>query len=167
MFPIITRERDAVAQKTRDIIQKNLDEYHSGVIISQVLIQQAEVHPDVQGSFQDVQSAKQDAEDVQNRAQAYREDVLPKARGQAIKIMQQAKAYEEATIAKAMGDADRFNSVYKAYLSGKDVTRQRIYLETMEDVLSNANTTILDSQGSAGVVPYLPLNELNKRNVQQ
>lgn len=166
MFLIITRERDLVAQKTREIIQTNLDEYHSGVNISQVLIQKAEVHPDVQGAFQDVQSAKQDAEDVQNRAQVYREDILPKARGQAVKMQQEAKAYEESTVAKATGDAERFNSVYRAYLTGKDVTRERIYLETMEDVMRNANKTILDSKGSQGVVPYLPLNQLNNRNGQ-
>ena len=81
MFPIITNERQNVADRTKEIIQKNLDEYKSGVNITQVLIEQAEVHPDVQNAFQDVQSAKQDAEDVQNRAEAYRADILPKARG--------------------------------------------------------------------------------------
>ena len=161
MFPIITTERGSVAQMTKDLIQKNLDEYNSGVNITQVLIQLAEVHPDVQQAFQDVQSAKQDAEDVQNRARAYREDILPKARGGAIQIQQQAQAYKESTVAKSTGDAERFNSVYESYLGGKDVTKKRIYLETMEDVLSKAQKIILDSNGGKqGVVPYLPLNEL-------
>ncbi|MAZ76622.1 MAG: FtsH protease activity modulator HflK [Micavibrio sp.] len=164
MFPIITTERDAVAQRTKEIIQSNLDEYLSGVNINQVLIQRAEVHPDVQQAFQDVQSAKQDAEDVQNRAQAYREDILPKARGQAIELVQTAKGYKDSQIARSTGDADRFNSIYKAYLSGKDVTRERLYLETMEDVLSNAQKIILDQDGGTGVVPYLPLDGMKKKN---
>jgi len=165
MFPIITRDRATVASRAQEIIQKNLDEYNSGVSINQVLIQQAEVHPDVQNAFQDVQSAKQDGEDTQNRAEAYREDILPKARGQAEKLNQQAQAYKQSTVARATGDAERFNSVYKAYLSGETVTKQRLYIETMEDVLKNAQTIILDNnngQGS-GVVPYLPLNELGKK----
>lgn len=163
MFPIITTERDRVAQMAKDIIQTNLDQYNSGVNVTQVLIQRAEVHPDVQKAFQDVQSAKQDAEDVQNRARAYREDILPKARGAAIQLIQQAEAYKESTVAKSNGDADRFNSIYESYLSGQDVTRKRIYLETMEEVLSNAQKIILDSNGGKqGVVPYLPLNEFKQ-----
>ena len=161
MFPIITQERAEVANRAREIMAKNLDDYKSGVNVSQVLIQEAEVHPDVQEAFQDVQSAKQDAIDVQNRAQAYREDIIPRARGEAIKMKQQAQAYKQSVTAKATGDADRFNSVYKAYQTGEDVTKKRIYLETMEQVLKNAQKIILDEGGQgSGVVPYLPLNEL-------
>ena len=164
MFPIITNQRRQVADATKQIIQQNLDEYESGVNVTQVLIDRAEVHPDVQGAFQDVQSAKQDAEDVQNQAEAYREDILPKARGQAIQMLQRAEAYQQSTVAKASGDADRFNAIYQAYLSGEDVTKERIFIETMENVLRNANKIILDSgENSGGVVPYLPLNELNKQ----
>ena len=163
MFPIITKDRVAVADRARQIIQSNLDEYQSGVNINQVLIQQAEVHPDVQNAFQDVQSAKQDAEDIQNRAEAYREDILPKARGRAAKMLQEAEAYKQSTVAKADGDAERFNSIYKAYLGGKDVTRERLYLETMEAVLQNAQKIILDDDAGQGVVPYLPLNQLKQK----
>lgn len=163
MFQIITNQRQQVADRTKAIIQRNLDEYSSGVNITQVLIQKAEVHPDVQDAFQDVQSAKQDAEDTQNQAQAYREDILPKARGQAIQMTQEAEGYRQSAVAKAKGDATRFDAIYQAYLSGKDVTKERIYIETMEDVLKNAQKIILDSQnGESGVVPYLPLNELNR-----
>lgn len=162
MFPVITTGRAAVADSARLIIQDNLDDYNSGISVKQVLIQMAEVHPEVQDAFQDVQSAKQDAEDIQNRAEAYREDILPRARGQAIQMLQEAQAYKQSTVAKASGDADRFNSVYQAYLSGEDVTKERMYIETMENVLSNAQKIILDEQGGSGVVPYLPLNELNK-----
>jgi membrane protease subunit HflK len=161
MFQIITNQREQVADRTRTIIQQNLDQYKSGVNITQVLIQKAEVHPDVQDAFQDVQSAKQDAEDVQNRASAYREDILPKARGQAIQMTQQAEAYKRSTVDKAKGDGDRFNSILAAYQNGKDVTRERMYLETMEEVLKNAKKIILDSKNSQGVVPYLPLNSLS------
>lgn len=165
MFPVITTGRALIAANVKDIIQKNLDEYNSGVNIKQVLIQKAEVHPDVQQAFQDVQSAKQDAEDTQNKARAMREDILPKARGQAITIKQEAEAYKQSQIAKAQGDAERFAAVYSAYQSGKDVTKERIYIETMESILGNAQKIILDSQnGKQGVVPYLPLDSLTPRS---
>lgn len=163
MFQIITSKRKEIADKTKAILQANLDEYKSGVNITQVLIEKAEVHPDVQNAFQDVQSAKQDGEDVQNRAEAYRQDILPKARGAAIQMAQEAEGYKQTVIARATGDAERFNSIYEAYLGGKDVTKERMYLETMEQVLKNAQKIILDNQkGGSGVVPYLPLNELGK-----
>ncbi|MCB1680434.1 MAG: FtsH protease activity modulator HflK [Rhodospirillales bacterium] len=160
MFPIITTARAGLATEAKEIIQKNLDEYKSGVNITQVLIQKAEVHPEVQNAFQDVQSAKQDADDTENKAQAQREDILPKARGQAIKIVQDAEAYKQSKIARAQGDAERFKSIYSAYQTGKDVTKERIFIETMEEVFKNANKIILDDKaGRGGVVPYLPLSE--------
>lgn len=160
MFPIITTERAAVAGNAKGIMQKMLNDYKSGINIAQVLINSAEVHPDVQPAFQDVQSAKQDAEDAQNRAGAYREDIIPKARGAATQIIQQAEAYQQSVIARANGDASRFDAVLEAYQSGKDVTKERMYIETMEEVLKNAQKIIMDGKGSQGVVPYLPLNEL-------
>lgn len=161
MFPLITQERDNVAIRARDIMSKTLDGYKSGITINQVLIQRAEVHPDVQDAFQDVQSARQDAIEVQNRAGAYREDILPKARGDAIRMKQEAEGYKQSVVARASGDADRFNSIYSAYLTNKDVTRTRLYLETMEDVMKNAQKIIMDSDAAkSGVVPYMPLNEL-------
>lgn len=163
MMPIISTQRAAVANRARDIMIKNLDEYKSGVSINQVLIQSAEVHPDVQGAFQDVQSAKQDAQNVQNRAEAYREDILPKAEGQAIKLIQQAEAYKASVIAKAKGEADRFESVYESYKNDKNITRERMYIETMESVMGKANKVIMDNEAGSGVVPYLPVNELGKR----
>lgn len=163
MFPIITSQRGKVAEKAREIIQENLDEYNSGVSVNQVLIQQAEVHPEVQAAFQDVQSAKQDADNTQNKAQAYREDIIPKARGRGEQLLQQAEAYKESTVAKATGDAQRFEAIYKAYLTGKDVTKTRLYLETMENVLGNAQKIIMDNNGGGGVVPYLPLDEMKTK----
>lgn len=162
MFKIITTERGAVAENAKAILQKILNDYKSGINITQVLINSAQVHPDVQAAFQDVQAAKQDAEDVQNRAGAYREDIIPKARGQAKRIEQEASAYQQSVIARAKGDAGRFDAVLEAYQSGKDVTRDRIYIETMEEVLKNAQKIIMDENSGKGVVPYLPLNELNR-----
>ncbi len=162
MFQIITTERGAVAENAKSIMQKILNDYKSGINITQVLINSAEVHPDVQNAFQDVQSAKQDAEDVQNRAQAYREDIIPKARGAAARVLQESEAYKQSVIARASGDAERFNSVLAAYQSGQDVTKERMYIETMESVLKNAQKIIMDDNGKGGVVPYLPLNELNR-----
>jgi membrane protease subunit HflK len=162
MFQIITTERGSVAENAKTIMQKILDDYKSGINITQVLINSAEVHPDVQSAFQDVQSAKQDAEDVQNRAQAYREDIIPKARGAASRVTQEAQAYKQSVVARATGDADRFNSVLSAYQGGQDVTKERMYIETMESVLKNAQKIIVDGKGGNGVVPYLPLNELTR-----
>jgi membrane protease subunit HflK len=162
MFAIITTERGVVAERAKAIMQKILDDYKSGINIRQVLVNSAEVHPDVQSAFQDVQSAKQDAEDVQNRAQAYREDIVPKARGQATRVLQEAEAYKQSVVSRATGDADRFNAILSAYQTGQDVTKERIYIETMESVLKNAQKVILDNKGGNGVVPYLPLGELNK-----
>lgn len=161
MSSIMTNERVAVADRAKAIMTANLDAYKSGINVTQVLIREAEVHPDVQPAFQDVQSAKQDAFDVQNRAQAYREDILPKARGQAIQMIQEATGYKAAVVTRAQGDAERFNAMLESYQSGQDVTRQRLYIETMETVLKNAQKIIVDENtGSSGVVPYLPLNEL-------
>jgi membrane protease subunit HflK len=162
MFQIITTERGVVADNAKAIMQQILNDYKSGINITQVLINSAEVHPDVQSAFQDVQSAKQDAEDVQNRAQAYREDIIPKARGAASRVTQEAQAYKQSVVARAAGYADRFNSVLSAYQGGQDVTKERMYIETMESVLKNAQKIILDGKSGNGVVPYLPLNELNR-----
>lgn len=168
MFTVITTGRTKIVAKIKDIIQKNLDEYNSGVSIKQVLLKKAEVHPQVQPAFQDVQSAKQIAEDTQNQAQAYREGLLPEARGQAVKLLQEAQAYKQSQIAKATGDADRFKAIYAAYQSGKDVTKERIYIETMEKVLSNAEKIILSSdKNGQGVVPYLPLDSLKTAPAKQ
>lgn len=160
MFTVITTGRAEIAGKVRDIIQKNLDQYNAGVNIRQVLIQKAEVHPEVQQAFQDVQSARQIAEDTQNQAKAYREGLLPEARGQAVKLIQQAQAYKQSQIAKATGDAERFKAVYAAYQNGKDVTKERVYIETMEKIFSNAEKIIMDGDNKQGVVPYLPLDKL-------
>lgn len=162
MFKVITSERTEIAARAKTIIQENLDEYNSGVNVRLVLIQKAAVHPDVQNAFQDVQSAKQDAQDTQNQAEANREAILPEARGQATKILREAEAYKQSQIAKANGDAERFKAIYSAYLNGKDVTKERLYIEAMEGIFKNAQKVIVDNKGS-GVVPYLPLGALDSK----
>ncbi len=154
--PIITEGRDEVAARIQKIMQGILDSYNSGVSISKVQIRSATVHPDVTDAFRDVVAAIQDAQSFQNEASIYANDILPKARGEAIRLKQEAEAYKVAQIAKATGDAKRFSSVLDAYRMGEDVTRNRIYIETMEQIFKNANKTVIGDTN--GVVPYLPLN---------
>lgn len=156
---IITTGRDQVASRIQELTQNVLNSYQSGVSIKQVLIQDATVHPDVMEAFDDVVAAAQDAERFKNEATIYKNDIIPRARGEAIKKLQEAEAYRESRIARAKGDAERFNKLYEAYKQGRDVTRERIYIETMENVLKNSQTTIIDQEKNGmGVVPYLPLN---------
>jgi membrane protease subunit HflK len=158
--PIITGNRAEVAERAKKIMQDTLNSYKSGISIIGVVIQEATVHPDVIEAFEDVVAALQDAERFQNEANIYKNDIVPKARGEGIKIIQAAEAYKQSVIARANGDAERFNAIYAQYVGGKDVTRTRMYLETMEEVLKNAEKIIVDDKSSGGVVPYLPLNEL-------
>lgn len=161
--PLITTGRENVAQRIQKLTQDTLDSYGSGVAIKQVLIQDATVHPEVMEAFDDVVAAGQDAERYQNEATIYKNDILPRARGEAIRLIQEAEGYKDARVARAEGEAERFNQLYEAYIGGRDVTRERIYIETMEEVMGNADKTIIDQeQGSSGVIPYLPLGQ--KRN---
>jgi modulator of FtsH protease HflK len=112
-------------------------------------------------AFKDVVAAKQDAERFQNEAMIYKNDILPKARGEAAKMIQEAEAYKQTQVAKAKGDAARFDSVVAAYQLGKDVTKDRIYIETMEGILAGAQKIVVDP-GTGGIVPYLPLAQAQK-----
>ena len=145
-----------------------LDEYEAGVTINNVQLQKVDPPASVIDAFNDVQRARQEKEELRNKAEAYRNDIIPRARGQAEKLRQEAEAYRSQIVNRAKGDADRFTSVYEAYKLGPRVTTERIYLETLEDVLKNANTIILGSEKSGGSVPYLNLNELrNKPSASQ
>lgn len=159
---IITERRAAVAQQVQAIMQAMLDEYGSGVSISQVLIQGATVPQPVMDAFEDVIRADQDAETMKNQALKYKNDIIPRARGNAIKLIKEAEGYKEQVVSQAQGDAQKFKDVYKAYANAKDVTRERLYLEMIEDVLGNSQKFILNSKSGNGVLPYLPLNELTK-----
>ncbi len=158
--PILTEGRSVIEADTQEIIQKILDEYTSGIQITQVQTQKADPPDQVIDAFRDVQAARADMERSKNEAEAYANDVIPRARGEAAKILQAAEAYKKEVVAKAEGEASRFLSIYNEYAKAKKVTQERMYLETMEEVLADINKIIIDKNSGEGVVPYLPLQEL-------
>jgi membrane protease subunit HflK len=159
----ITKNRAGVEAKTRDLLQRVLDAYGAGVAIAELKMQKADPPKEVIDAFNDVQRARQDQERSVNEAIAYRNDIVPRAKGEAEKVIAEATAYKERVIKDAQGEAERFLSVYNAYLTNKDVTKRRLYLERMQEILSNVDKIILDEGDKASkVVPYLPLNELRK-----
>lgn len=156
-----TTGRSDVQLKVREFMQTALDYYNAGVEITEVKLQKVDPPAAVIDAFRDVQAARADQERLQNEAGTYANTVVPKARGAAAQITQAAEAYREQIVAEAQGEAKRFVSIYNEYKKAKDVTRRRIYIETMEDVLGGMNKVLVDpSQASRGVLPYLPLSEL-------
>ena len=164
MMPIISGDRGKVEDETKEELQKVLNEFGSGIKIVRVKLQKADPPKQVVDAFNEVQRAKADMERFKNEAEAYRNEILPKARGEAAQRLQNAEAYKQAVVNKAQGDAERFLSVYNAYKQGKNVTSKRLYLETMEDVLAKSNKVIIDpSAKGSNVVQYLPLDKLQKK----
>jgi membrane protease subunit HflK len=161
--PILTEGRAKIELETQEIIQSILDEYNSGIQITQVQTQKADPPDQVIDAFRDVQAARADMERSKNEAEAYANDVIPRARGEAQKILQAAEAYKKEVVAKAEGEASRFVSIYNEYAKAKQVTQERMYLETMEKVLADIDKVIIDKNSGSGVVPYLPLPELKKK----
>src|SRR5207237_8195271 len=163
--PILTGARNTNEQGVQDLMQRTLDHYGSGVQITQVQMQKVDPPTQVIDAFRDVQAARADLERLQNEAQTYANRVVPDARGRAAQILQVAEGYKEQAIAEAKGQSARFLKVYDEYAKAKDVTRERIYLETMERILGSSEKLIYDSGSgpSQGVVPYLPLSELTPR----
>lgn len=160
----LTEGRTKIADDSRLLMQSVLDGYKAGVTINQVALQRTEPPASVIDAFRDVQAAQADRERAQNEAEAYRNDILPRARGEAQRILQQAEAYKQEVVANAQGEASRFISVYNEYKQAKDVTAKRMYLETMENILRGTNKVLMDNHGNGqGVVPYLPLPELQKK----
>jgi len=158
--------RGKIETDTHSLLQGILDAYGAGIEITQVQLQRVDPPGPVIDAFRDVQRALADREKLRNQAEAYRNDIVPKARGAAAAIAQEAEAYRAEIIARAQGDAARFTSVYNAFKASQDVTAQRLYLETMEEVLKNSNKVIIDksAQGGSGVLPYLPLPALGGAN---
>lgn len=154
--------RDQVRQEAQESLQTILDRNESGITVSSLLLQKSDPPPAVIDDFKDVQRARADQERLINEAQAYANRIVPEAKGEAAKIRESAEAYKQEVIAIADGASKRFLSVYNEYKVAKDVTRRRIYLETMEKVMQNMNKVIIDNDGGSGVLPYLPLPELNK-----
>ena len=159
--------RKDIEMKSIKAIQLVLDNYGSGVEITQLQLQKVDPPDQVIDSFRDVQRARADKEKAINEAIAYRNDIIPKARGNAAKIVQESEAYKKEVIARSEGDANRFNSILKSYKTNEDVTKSRIYLETLEEVFQNANKIIIDTKQGSGVIPYLPLPEIKKIKKKQ
>ena len=157
---ILTEGRSVIENDTEVIIQEILDEYNSGIQITQVQTQKSDPPDQVIDAFRDVQAARADMERSKNEAEAYANDVIPRARGEAQKILQAAEAYKKQVVAKSEGEASRFLSIYNEYSKAKQVTQERMFLETMEKVLADINKIIIDKNAGSGVVPYLPLQEL-------
>jgi membrane protease subunit HflK len=158
---IQTVARQSIELSVQDLMQKVLDHYGAGVIVQQVQLQKVDPPSQVIDSLRDVQAARIDQERAQNEAQTYANRVVPEARGRVAQITQAAEAYRQQTVAEATGQTSRFLNIYAQYKKAPDVTRERMYLETMERVLGGTEKIILDSSaGGSNVVPYLPLNEL-------
>jgi membrane protease subunit HflK len=161
--PILSEGKSIIEEDVKNKVQKVLDYYEGGVLITQVQLQKADPPELVIESYRDVQRAKTDEQRLRNEAEAYSMDIIPKARGEAERKIQEAEAYKQEVVAKAEGEAQRFLSVYNSYKSSKNVTRERIYLETLEKTLGKVDKVIIDKNTGSGVVPYLPLPELKKR----
>lgn len=169
---ILTNEQSSVAQEVKEITQKALDEYGAGVRIEVVQLVSVQPPPEVRPAFIDVNAAQQDAERAQNEARTYASREVPQAKGKVSQIVQAAEAYKTQSTAEATGQAARFRQVYETYKVAPAISRERIFLETMERVLGSVNKVIIDQNGAAasasgaaaGVLPVLPLSEFGPRS---
>lgn len=161
---ILGENRTPIQVAVQSLMQEALDSYGAGVEVTEVQMQKVDPPQQVIEAFRDVQAARADQERIQNEAQTYANRIVPEARGEAARVLEAANAYRDQTIAEANGQAQRFTKVLEEYNKAPDVTRQRLYLETLEQVLGGNNKIIIDesASGSGGVVPYLPLDQLNK-----
>ncbi len=161
---VLTTEQGSISSEVKDIVQQTLDAYGSGVVVEVVQLIAVQPPAQVREAFFDVNAAQQDAERVQNEARTFASQVVPRARGEAAQKIQQAEAYREQAVAEATGQASRFTQVYDEYRKAPAVIRERIFLETMERVLGGMDKIIIDQSGQgSGVVPYLPLSEMQRR----
>lgn len=161
---IFRDDREGIAAEVRDIVQNTLDEYGAGIAIRALNIEDVAPPPQVSDAFDEVQRAEQDEDRVQEQANQYRNKALGEARGEGAQIREDAAAYKNRVVEEAKGEAARFLSVYEQYALAPDVTRKRLFLETMEGVLRDSNKVIIENgQNGTGVVPYLPLPEINNR----
>ena len=165
--PILNRDRAVVSQDVHNLIQETLDSYESGVNIVRINFDRADPPPGVIDAFRDVQAAEQDRDTLEKRAGAYANQRLAEARGESAQILQEAAGYSARVVKEAEGEADRFKQVYASYQRAPEVTRKRLYIETVEQVLGDVDKIVIDETGGGGgqgVVPYLPLNELRRNS---
>ncbi|MCY4445772.1 MAG: FtsH protease activity modulator HflK [Rhodobacteraceae bacterium] len=158
LAPILNRDRGVVATDLRELIQTNLDNYDSGMNVVRVNFDKADPPTAVIDSFREVQAAEQERDRLEKQADAYANRILASARGEAAQLLQEAEGYRAQVVNEATGEASRFVAVLEEYQNAKDVTRQRLYIETLEKVLASVDKIILD--GDSGVLPYLPVNEI-------
>jgi membrane protease subunit HflK len=156
--PILTEARQKTEAEVQKLMQDVLNYYQSGIQIDQVQLQKVDPPSQVIDAFRDVQAARADKERLQNEAFSYSNKIIPEARGEAERILQGAKGYQQEAVAEAVGQTSRFLKVYDEYKKAPDVTRRRLYLETMERVLSGANKVILDNKTGTGVIPFLQVD---------
>ncbi|MBO9398895.1 FtsH protease activity modulator HflK [Shimia sp. R9_2] len=165
LAPVLNRDRGIITDRLQESIQTTLDTYNSGVNIVRVNFDGADPPEEVKDAFREVQSASQERDRLEKQADAYSNRVTAGARGEAAQILEEAEAYRAQVVNQAQGEASRFSAVLEEYAKAPDVTRKRLYLETMEEVLGGIDKVIIDENtGDQGVVPYLPLNELRKGN---
>jgi membrane protease subunit HflK len=164
LAPILNRDRGAIADSLREAIQASLDSFDSGVNVIRVNFDKADPPEPVIAAFRQVQDARQERDRLQNVADAYANRVVAEARGQSAQVLEQAEGYRARVVNEALGEASRFSAILAEYVQAPDVTRKRIYLETLEGVLSDVDIIMMDENaaGSQGVVPYLPLNEMRR-----
>lgn len=153
---VLSNQKQEITDKIEELTQKILDQYTAGVNIEKVQLLKAEPPAEVIDAYRDVQTSKADKEREINQAQAYNNDILPKARGEAAKILQEAEGYKQEVIAKAEGDTKRFDAIYKQYVANKQVTKDRMYLDVMEEILQDANKVIM---GASGLLPHMNVAE--------
>lgn len=160
----LTTGKKSIQDEVFERLQSILDEYKAGILITEVQLLKVDPPAQVIDAFNEVQRARQDKDRKLNEAETYRNRIVPTARGEAAQIVQEAEAYKEKVIKDAEGEAQRFIAIYESYKAARDVTEKRMYLEALEEVMTGTNKVIIDdkAQGGQGVVPYLPLNELNK-----
>jgi membrane protease subunit HflK len=158
--PLLTGARQKTEQAVQKLMQDVLDTYQSGVRIDEVRLQKVDPPTQVIDAFRDVQAARADRERLQNEAQAYASRVLPEGRGEAERILLAAQGYKVQTVAEATGQTSRFLKVLEEYKKAPDVTRKRMYLETMERIFSGTDKIIIDGKVGQSMVPYLPLDQL-------
>jgi len=163
-----TAGRGEVAAEVRELLQQILDDYGAGILVQNVQIQKVDPPAAVIDAFRDVQAARADKERAINEATAYLNELTERAQGEAEQIIRAAEAYKAERVAQATGDSQRFLSIYNEYINAKDVTKRRIYLQTMEEILQGMDKVLIDpGAAGSGVVPYLPLNELNRQRSAQ
>lgn len=160
--PILSRDRGIISEEVKQLIQQTLDSYNSGVNITRLNFDKADPPNEVIDAFREVQAARQERSTLQNRADAYANQTLAAARGNAAQAVQEAEGYRAQVVNAAQGEASRFSAVLAEYVKAPEVTRERLYLETMEDVFSKTQTFLMDTPEGQGVIPYLPLNELRR-----